>query len=69
MSGGDADCNPKPANTSGDGAAPHGPQHVPAGPQDADLARVVAAWPELPGAIRRAVLALVGASTPTPREK
>jgi hypothetical protein len=30
------------------------------------LARVVAAWPALPQAIRRAVLALVGASA-TPR--
>ena len=56
-----AGCNPKPANTSGDGVAPHGPLHVPAGPTDPDLARVVAAWPELPEPIRRAVLALVEA--------
>jgi hypothetical protein len=48
-----------PANTSGDGDAPHVPRHVPAGPADADLARVVGAWPALPEAIRRAVLALV----------
>ncbi len=34
---------------------------------DPDLARVVAAWPGLPEAIRRAVLALVGASTPPER--
>jgi hypothetical protein len=31
-------------------------------PADADLERVVAAWPDLPDAIRRAVLALIGSS-------
>jgi len=31
-------------------------------PEDADLARVVAAWPDLPEAIRRAVLALLDAA-------
>jgi len=31
-------------------------------PPDPDLARVVAAWPELPEAIRRAVLALIGSA-------
>lgn len=30
---------------------------------DADLARVVAAWPNLPDPIRRAVLALIGSVT------
>jgi hypothetical protein len=32
-------------------------------PEDADLRRVVAAWPDLPDAIRRAVLALIGSAT------
>jgi hypothetical protein len=31
-------------------------------PIDADLARVVSAWPDLPEAIRRAVLALIGST-------
>jgi hypothetical protein len=31
---------------------------------DADLARVVTVWPDLPEAIRRAVLALIGTATP-----
>jgi hypothetical protein len=31
-------------------------------PIDHDLARVVSAWPDLPEAIRRAVLELVGAA-------
>jgi hypothetical protein len=30
--------------------------------EDADLQRVVEAWPDLPEAIRRAVLALVGSA-------
>ena len=30
---------------------------------DADLQRVVAAWPDLPDPIRRAVMALVGTAT------
>jgi hypothetical protein len=30
---------------------------------DPDLARVVSAWPDLPEAIRRAVLALIGSTT------
>ncbi len=34
---------------------------------DPDLARVVAAWPTLPDAIRRALLALVGSVTSEPR--
>jgi hypothetical protein len=29
-------------------------------PSDPDLARVVEAWPDLPEALRRAVLALIG---------
>jgi hypothetical protein len=40
---------------------PPAPKHCPAGPEDPDLALVVA-WPELPEAIRRAVLALVGSA-------
>jgi hypothetical protein len=36
---------------------------------DADLDRVVAAWPGLKEAIRRAVLALIGAVSTTPAEK
>jgi hypothetical protein len=32
-------------------------------PADPDLSRVVAAWPALPAAIRRAVLALVDSAT------
>ena len=32
-------------------------------PADPDLARVVEAWPDLPGALRRAVLALIGSTT------
>jgi hypothetical protein len=37
---------------------PPGPDQTP--PADPDLARVAAAWPDLPGHIRAAVLALVG---------
>jgi hypothetical protein len=51
-----------PANTSGDGDAPHVPQHVPAARTDPDLARVVTAWPDLPPHIRAAVLALIRAA-------
>jgi len=61
--------NPLPANTSGDPSGPLAPQLAPVQKvysADPDLARVVAAWPALPEAIRRAVLALVGASTPPP---
>ena len=36
------------------------------GVPDADLARVLDAWPTLPEAIRRAVLALVGAASTPP---
>jgi hypothetical protein len=49
-----------PAFSSGDGSAPHVLQHVPSVPIDADLARVVVAWPDLPAHIKAAVLALVG---------
>jgi hypothetical protein len=31
-------------------------------PEDADLRRIVEAWPDLPEAIRRAVLALIGST-------
>ena len=40
--------------------------HLALNPADPDLARVVEAWPSLPEAIRRAVLALIG-STVDPR--
>jgi hypothetical protein len=60
-SGEGADSNALPDNTSGDGAAPHVPQHVPAAAEtDSDLARVVTAWPDLPAHLRAAVLALIG---------
>jgi hypothetical protein len=36
---------------------------VDANPADPDVARVVEAWPTLPDAIRRAVLALGGSAT------
>jgi hypothetical protein len=38
--------------------------HEPAAPADPDLARVVAAWPDLPDAIKRAVVALVDSTRP-----
>jgi hypothetical protein len=54
---------PKPV---GDGICGKGAGACPAlvqeGPPDPDLARIVAAWPELPEPIRRAVLALVAAA-------
>jgi hypothetical protein len=59
MSAGDVGPNPLPANTSGDGATTHVPQHVPAAPDDPDLARIIAAWPTLAEPIRRAIMALV----------
>ena len=37
------------------------PNRTPATPTDPQLAAVVAAWPNLPEPIRRAVLALIGA--------
>lgn len=37
---------------------------MPTPPADPDLAAVVAAWPQLPPAIRAGVLALVKAATP-----
>jgi hypothetical protein len=66
MSAPESVCNPLSANTSGDDAAPHGPQHVPATPADGALARVVAAWDELPEAIRAAVLLLVDSAGKRP---
>jgi hypothetical protein len=50
--------NPLPANTSGDGDAPHVPQHVPAGPPDPALTRIVEAWPTLADHIKAAILTL-----------
>jgi hypothetical protein len=51
--------NPLPANTSAATAGQLAPQLAPTH-ADPDLARVVEAWPTLPPAIRRAVLALLG---------
>ncbi len=51
--------------TSGGGGGPVAhqlPGVAPEAPADPDLARVVAAWPDLPPAIRAAVLALVNAA-------
>jgi len=39
---------------------------TPATPADPDLSAVVAAWPDLPPAIRAGVVALVKAGTPAP---
>jgi hypothetical protein len=52
--------NDSPENTYDANDGRHVPQHVPAGPADPDLARVVIAWPDLPSHIKAAVLALVG---------
>jgi hypothetical protein len=60
MSAGECDPNSLPANASGDADSSHVPQHVPAAPNDPDLARVIATWPDLPPHIKAAVLALVG---------
>jgi hypothetical protein len=52
-----------PANTSGVEATSLSPLLAPTPENpalDPELARVIAAWPDLPEAIRRAVLALVG---------
>jgi hypothetical protein len=38
--------------------------HPPAASIDSDLARVVAAWPELPAPIRRAIVAAMEAALP-----
>ena len=59
--------NPLPANTSGNPPAPLArlaPEAGQPAPLDPDLARVVAAWPGLPEAIRRAMLALVEVAMP-----
>lgn len=62
-SAGNAGPNALPANTSGDGAAPHVPQHVPAASDDPELARVVDAWPRLQEPIRAGILAMVETAT------
>ena len=61
MSAGECDPNSLPANASGDADSSHVPQHVPAAPNDPDLARVIATWPDLPPHIKAAVLTLVAA--------
>jgi hypothetical protein len=40
--------------------------HSQANLADPDLARVVAAWPELPAPLKAAVLALIATATPAP---
>ncbi|MBX3359908.1 MAG: hypothetical protein KF912_08010 [Phycisphaeraceae bacterium] len=62
LSGGNKSGNNRP-----DSSAPAHlpPTPVPAKPTDPELAAVVAAWPDLPPAIRAGVLALVNAGTPT----
>jgi hypothetical protein len=50
--------------SSGDVDRPHVPQHVPAAPNDPDLARILEAWPTLAEPIRRAMLALVESAGP-----
>jgi hypothetical protein len=50
------------------GTAPLAPQLAPEAPNpgaDPGLARVVAAWPDLPAHVKAAVLALVGTAFPT----
>jgi hypothetical protein len=62
MSPAPSGCNSLPGNTSGAGTAPLSPQLAPEPANltaDPDLARVSAAWRELPPHIRAAVLALV----------
>ena len=44
------------------------PLHT-AAPADPDLARVVEAWPDLPEPLRRAVLALIGTVSATPKSR
>lgn len=45
------------------GGAESGAPAVDMGRLDGDLAIVIAAWPRLPGAIKRGILAMVGADT------
>jgi hypothetical protein len=57
--------NHAPANGYGDSDGSLAPQLAPEAEKrssDPDLARVIDAWPVLPEAIRRAVLALVGSA-------
>jgi len=53
-------------STSADNGRPLSPglSLYPSAAPNADLAKLVAAWPSLPEAMRRAVLAIVEASTP-----
>jgi hypothetical protein len=54
--------SPENTTLSPEGGAKSGSAAVEIRPIDPDLARVVTAWPELPEAIRRAVLALVNST-------
>jgi len=54
---------PLPANTSGKPTGQLAPQLAPA-PADADLARLLDAWPRLPLPLRKAILALLDAAGP-----
>jgi hypothetical protein len=59
MSPAPSGCNSLPANTSGETPPPVAHQ-LPTGAEiDPDLGRLLTAWPSLPPAIRRAVLALL----------
>ncbi|MDX2133031.1 MAG: hypothetical protein SFY69_13360 [Planctomycetota bacterium] len=55
---------PTPPGTCSDAPASPHPDPEPDAPTDPDLHAVVAAWPDLPPAIRAGVLALVRAAVP-----
>ena len=55
---------PKKTASSDEGGAECGAPHAPGAPSrldDHDLCRIIDAWPDLPPAIRRAILAMVEA--------
>lgn len=62
---GNAGVSESGGSKSGNKGGGFGPPTPPATPTDPELAAVVAAWPDLPPAIRAGVLALVKAATPT----
>lgn len=61
---GNAGVSESGGSKSGNKGGGFGPPTPPATPTDPELAAVVAAWPDLPPAIRAGVLALVKAATP-----